>query len=90
MGASNLFIRRGGAVEFVYADDLAALFADDDKTVVRASHVEPLPDGSGWTADLTPVQGPVLGPFPTRAEALAAEAAWLEEQLAVRPLLPRP
>ena len=43
----------------------------------RHSHVEP--DESGrWIADLSPVSGPALGPFPTRSAALAAEAAWLE------------
>ena len=30
-----------------------------------------------WWADLLPVQGPVLGPFATNTEALAAEKAWL-------------
>lgn len=46
----------------------------------RASHVEPTPDGQ-WTADLSPVAGPVLGPFAKRSEALAAEVAWLDEWL---------
>ena len=46
----------------------------------RASHVEPTPDGQ-WTADLSPVSGPVLGPFAKRSEALAAEVAWLENWL---------
>ena len=42
----------------------------------RGSHVEPTSEGL-WTADLTPVSGPVLGPFSTRTEALDAEVAWL-------------
>jgi hypothetical protein len=43
----------------------------------RASLVEP--DAAGlWWADLKPVGGPVLGPYPRRSEALAAEQAWLE------------
>lgn len=79
----DLFVRRGGGVEFVYADDLAALFADGDMTVVRASHVEPRA-GGGWEADLGPVGGPVLGPFPTRGAALVAEAEWLRERLESR------
>ena len=37
----------------------------------------PTPDGR-WTADMTPVGGPVLGPFDRRSEALEAEHAWLE------------
>ncbi len=33
-----------------------------------------------WWADLTPLpDGPVLGPFDTRDEALAAEIQWLKE-----------
>lgn len=43
----------------------------------RASHVEPTADGQ-WTADLAPVDGPVLGPFALRSQALAAERHWLD------------
>lgn len=43
----------------------------------RASHVEPSATGE-WLADLSPVQGPLLGPFASRSEALAQEARWLE------------
>lgn len=46
--------------------------------VERGSHVEPNEDGQ-WTADLSPVDGPVLGPFANRTEALQAEVAWLHE-----------
>lgn len=45
--------------------------------IERASHVEPTSEG-GWTADLTPMNGPKLGPFQNRTEALHAEVAWLE------------
>lgn len=45
--------------------------------ITRASHVEPDPQGS-WSVDLSPVGGPVLGPYPMRSEALGAERAWLE------------
>ena len=31
-----------------------------------------------WYADLAPVRGPVLGPFPQRSDALQAEVAWLD------------
>jgi hypothetical protein len=43
-------------------------------TITRASPVEPDSDGNWW-ADMGPVGGPVLGPFRTRGEALAAEGA---------------
>ena len=81
---------RDGRLTFVYDDALAFLLDEGDATVTRVSHVEPY-DGSGgpefaarhpgswWTADMSPVDGPVLGPFKTRAEALAAERAWLAE-----------
>ena len=71
----ELFVSPDGTARGLYGEliDAAAL---GDSAVVRASHVEPHPDG-GWTADLSPSGGPVLGPFPLRSEALAAEADWL-------------
>jgi len=40
------------------------------------------PDEQGqWSAELSPVQGPILGPFDLRSHALAAETAWLERHL---------
>lgn len=48
-------------------------------TIRRASRVEPTLDGE-WFADLSPVAGPLLGPFPVRSLALQAEIAWLTEQ----------
>lgn len=32
-----------------------------------------------WWADMTPVNGPVLGPYDTREKALDDEKVWLEE-----------
>ena len=46
-------------------------------SIRRASHVEPTHQGQ-WQADLSPVDGPVLGPFPLRSEALTAEVEWLQ------------
>lgn len=66
-----------GTLSFVYDDALADLLDTGEAIVNRVSHVEPVP--SGWTADMGPVAGPVLGPFALRAEALAAERAWLTE-----------
>ena len=40
--------------------------------ITRASHVEPDAEGYWW-ADMGPVDGPVLGPFRSRTEALEAE-----------------
>lgn len=38
-----------------------------------------------WFADLTPVNGPVLGPYADNKSALAAELAWLDVNLASIP-----
>ena len=46
----------------------------------RASHVEPTEDGM-WTADMSPVNGPILGPFETRTIALQAEVEWLKKNI---------
>lgn len=43
----------------------------------RASHVDPTENGE-WVAAIE--DGPVLGPFPLRSQALDAERQWLERQ----------
>src|SRR5262245_45814572 len=66
-----------GQVHGLYTEmlDLSAL---GPLSVKRASHVEP--DAAGqWRADLAPLNGPNLGPFGRRSEALAAEVQWLED-----------
>jgi hypothetical protein len=80
----QLIIQTGGVVRCLYAEtiDLTAL---GPMAIERASHVEPTPDGQ-WLADLSPVKGPVLGPFSQRSQALAAEAAWLHSHWLERPL----
>jgi hypothetical protein len=67
----------GGNLRFIYNDNLAGLLTLGVSAVARASHVEPHSAG-GWTADMSPVDGPVLGPFALRQEALNAEVAWLQ------------
>ena len=71
----ELVIQSDGTVRTIYAEtiELASLGAVD---IQRASHVEPTTDGR-WTADLSPVGGPLLGPFALRSEALDAEQQWL-------------
>jgi hypothetical protein len=72
----NLVVGTDGQVRGIYGEeiDLAAL---GTPRISRASHVEP-DDQGRWLADLSPVGGPVLGPFDRRSDALAAEVAWLE------------
>lgn len=72
----QLVISPGGEVRCVYAEsiDLRRL---GPLSIRRASHVEPSTDGR-WLADLSPVDGPILGPFDHRTEALFAEQEWLD------------
>lgn len=70
---------RDGVVQFVWDDRLADLMTLGAGVVTRASHVEPA-DAGGWTADMGPVEGPVLGPFALRQQALDAERSWLTSE----------
>jgi len=72
----DIYVSPDGQLRHIY-DDALNLADLGHVRISRASHVEPAPT-SGWIADLSPVGGPVLGPFAKRAEALAAEVAWLE------------
>lgn len=79
----ELVVLPNGSARCIYSEeiDLAALGL---LSITRASHVEP--DSSGrWVADLYPVYGPVLGPFPTRSEALIAEQEWLTQHWLAKP-----
>ena len=77
----TIVITPRGHVRCVHDDRLAPLYAHGQTQLRRASHVEPTADAR-WTADLSPVGGPVLGPYALRSDALAAEAAWLTARLA--------
>jgi hypothetical protein len=72
----DLLVLPDGTIRAIYAEDID-LAVLGRPTITRASHVEPNADGR-WIADLTPVSGPVLGPFCQRNQALTAELAWLE------------
>jgi hypothetical protein len=65
-----------GDIRCLY-DEAIVLIALGEVDIRRGSHVEPTSDGR-WTADLSPANGPVLGPVDSRSLALAAEQAWLE------------
>lgn len=73
----ELVISPSGEITTIYNEllNLAALGA---RRIERASHVEP--DGSGrWFAQI--IDGPILGPFDSRSEAIAAEVTWLTDAL---------
>jgi hypothetical protein len=71
----KLMINQRGIVRCIY-DETIELLQLGTPEITRGSHVEPTMDGQ-WTADLSPVTGPLLGPFPNRSAALAAERDWL-------------
>lgn len=79
----QLVIGSTGSITCVYdeAIDLAELGRLE---ITRASHVEPDENGR-WTADMSPVAGPVLGPFDQRSQALDAERQWLEARWLLNP-----
>ena len=72
----DLLVLPDGTVRAIYAEDID-LGLLGIRVITRASHVEPDEQGR-WSADLSPVKGPVLGPFDHRSDALQAEQAWLE------------
>ena len=78
----QLIIRNDGCVRTIY-DETLDLSLLGQVSIARGSHVEPDEQGQ-WFADLSPVAGPRLGPFPTRSAALLAEQAWLEAHWLVR------
>ena len=71
----ELVIGCDGGVKCIY-DEALDLREIGKLQITRASHVEPDAEGYWW-ADMGPVEGPVLGPFRNRTEALAAERGWL-------------
>ena len=73
----ELVVGTGGEVRCIY-DEALDLRELGKLQITRASHVEPDRDGFWW-ADMGPVDGPVLGPFRSRSEALKAEIRWLAE-----------
>lgn len=73
----RLLIDADGTARCIHDDVLADILRGlGPLRIKRASHVEPN-DAGLWVADLSPVDGPSLGPYATRQEALEAEAEWL-------------
>ena len=73
----EIIIPTAGHGRCVY-DEAVDLTSLGRVTIRRASDVEPDADGH-WLADLSPVDGPVLGPFERRSKALDAERRWLRD-----------
>ncbi len=72
----QLLVLPSGEIRCIY-DEALDLGELGHPTITRASHVEPDAEGQ-WYADLSPVEGPQLGPFDRRTQALGAERTWLE------------
>lgn len=86
----NLYFRPDGTAQCLYGEKipLGCLGLLDIK---RASHVEPDPEEPGnWYADLSPVGGPMMRGFVSRAEALAAEEQWLNNRMRAEHVQARP
>jgi hypothetical protein len=79
----DIIIEASGNARLIY-DESLDLPSLGRVTIRRGSHVEPTADGH-WTADLSPVNGPTLGPFAKRNEAIAAEVDWLQRHWLLRP-----
>lgn len=73
----QIIISTTGNGKCLYGEDLD-LHSLGRLAIRRGSHVEPTAEGL-WTADMSPVNGPLLGPFPSRSLALDAEQKWLEQ-----------
>ena len=71
----ELVVGVDGVARCIYGDELD-LREIGKLQITRASHVEPDTEGFWW-ADMGPVDGPVLGPYGSRSEALGAEREWL-------------
>ena len=78
----QLVVSASGEIRCLYSETLD-LHSLGKLSISRGSFVEPDKEGQ-WFADLVPVEGPKLGPFRNRSEALAAEVAWLQSHWLLR------
>ena len=75
----QIVIKPSGVFISIYSDTFD--YGEFGKPQIRrASHVEP-DDAGHWFADMSPVDGPKLGPFNKRNEAVDAELEFLNMML---------
>ena len=72
----QLIVESNGAIRCLY-DETISLGRLGRLTIRRGSHVEADECGC-WHTDLSPLGGPMLGPFSLRSEALLAESTWIK------------
>ena len=79
----TLTIRPEGSLIAIYTEalDLVSL---GDIQIRRVSHVEPDERGQWW-ADLSPIHGPILGPYSNRSQALNAEHQYITSRIEHNP-----
>ena len=77
----ELIIHSDGTASCIYTEEIE-IHSLGSLDIKRASHVEPDMNGE-WIADMSPVNGPLLGPFTNRSKALEAEVAWIRRNLFV-------
>ncbi len=72
-----IVIESNGMLKHIYSDDFKIPHLGGGK-IERASNVEPVHSGSesGWLVKIK--EGPYLGPYARRDEALQREIDWLE------------
>jgi len=73
-----LTITPSGETRCVYTEALELDQLGSPSITAHISHVDPDENGQWW-ADLSPVNGPTLGPFARKSEAIRAEVSWIEE-----------
>ncbi len=87
--ASNslqITVTKEGRLLFVWDDTLQPLLSLGRASIRRVSHVEPMSTNvpvdmvNRWSADLSPIGGPWLGPFDLREQALEAERDFLNSE----------
>ena len=81
----RLIVTGNGEIRCLYSEliDLPEL---GDAQIRRGSYLDADEQGRWW-ADLSPVNGPRLGPFKERSSGLSAEQEWLEGWLSKIPNL---
>ena len=73
----SLIVDPAGNIRAIYGEEIE-LATLGTLEISRASRVEPSNAGN-WTANLSLIGGPVLGPFERRSEAIRAEVTWLAQ-----------
>ena len=83
---SHIIIENDGTIRFLYDynSEKGKLFSDElvsygTSNIERRSHINPkvTENGVKFFVDLSPSNGPELGPFETRQEAIEAEEDWI-------------